>query len=101
MIEQDIIAHTKAEGVKESCGLISGGRYFPCRNISPDPRNYFEINPDDWIPSGILNQFLPDWKNDISGIWLRPLPMVRYTVCDKPTFIGEGKIDLIFCIGSF
>lgn len=49
MIEKDIIAHAKAEGVRESCGLISGDRYFPCRNIHPDPQNYFEINPDDWM----------------------------------------------------
>ncbi|WP_340608100.1 C40 family peptidase [Xenorhabdus bharatensis] len=49
MIEHHIIAHAKAEGVREACGLIAGGRYFPCRNISPDPEHYFDINPDDWI----------------------------------------------------
>ncbi|MFS3627202.1 C40 family peptidase, partial [Proteus mirabilis] len=49
MIEKDIIAHAKEEGVRESCGLISGDRYFPCRNIHPDPQNYFEVNPDDWM----------------------------------------------------
>ncbi|HEJ9485624.1 TPA: C40 family peptidase [Proteus mirabilis] len=48
-IEKEIIAHAKAEGVRESCGVVSGDRYFPCRNIHPMPAHYFEINPDDWI----------------------------------------------------
>lgn len=49
MIESNIIAHATTEGVRESCGLVSGGIYFPCTNIHPDPENYFEISSEEWL----------------------------------------------------
>lgn len=48
MIEDDILAHALACAPAECCGLVVAGEYFPCRNISADPNNYFEIDPVSW-----------------------------------------------------
>ncbi|CNI69306.1 putative phage minor tail protein [Yersinia frederiksenii] len=60
MIESEILAHAKASGARESCGLIVAGGYFPCRNIALNPTEYFDIHPDDWIAA--------EEKGDIEAI---------------------------------
>jgi len=49
VIEEQIIAHAQAEEERESCGLVSAGKYFTCRNIALQPRLHFDIHPDDWM----------------------------------------------------
>jgi proteasome lid subunit RPN8/RPN11 len=43
-----IAMHALAVYPQECCGVIAGGFYKPCRNVSPDPRNAFEIDPEDY-----------------------------------------------------
>ena len=40
--------HARAVCPHEACGLVVGGRYFPCRNIALDPTTDFAINPADY-----------------------------------------------------
>lgn len=39
-------AHASSCFPQESCGVIVAGRYRPCENTDPDPRNAFRIDPD-------------------------------------------------------
>ncbi|MGJ0639050.1 C40 family peptidase [Xenorhabdus bovienii] len=55
---QAIFEHTKAEYPKEACGVIAQKsrveKYFPCRNLAPDPSEQFHLDPlgyaaaDEW-----------------------------------------------------
>ncbi|MDZ5641663.1 C40 family peptidase [Enterobacter sp. A103] len=51
--EQHILAHAAACSPQEACGLVittpAGEQYFPCENRHPDPTQFFEILPDDWL----------------------------------------------------
>ena len=45
-----ILNHANQCGETECCGFVINNKtYVPCENISADPKNYFEISPDDWI----------------------------------------------------
>lgn len=56
MIDKNIIQaaveHANAENPKESCGLVikvdGQQQYMPCRNVSADPNNNFQIHQEDW-----------------------------------------------------
>lgn len=52
MILDDILAHAKEEYPKESCGVIiifkGRERYYPCKNIFPEPEQAFQIDPLDY-----------------------------------------------------
>lgn len=47
-----IMAHAEAEYPRECCGVIVQRsrveRYFPCRNITADPKEQFELSPEDY-----------------------------------------------------
>lgn len=47
-LEIKIKAHAVLEYPKESCGLIYGNEYHPCKNIHPNPTNAFEISFSDY-----------------------------------------------------
>ena len=46
------LEHAQAEDPRESCGLVvvvkGRERYWPCRNVNPDPTGYFEIHGEDY-----------------------------------------------------
>ena len=44
----DAVRHAEQENPRESAGLVVDGSYFPCRNIAPDPKENFVINPVDY-----------------------------------------------------
>jgi proteasome lid subunit RPN8/RPN11 len=53
MTRQPILAHAAACAPQESCGLIirtpQGEQYVPCQNTHPQPDQFFETSPDDWL----------------------------------------------------
>ena len=46
--QSDAEKHACSSGDAESCGLVVGGVYWPCRNIADDPRADFAIDPKDY-----------------------------------------------------
>lgn len=48
-VPKSAIAHALECYPEESCGVISGGLYRPCKNASPNPREYFEISKEDYL----------------------------------------------------
>lgn len=52
-LKQEILAHAEQCKPQESCGfVVFDGKqniYIPCVNVSPDPINYFEIAPEEFI----------------------------------------------------
>ena len=50
IMKTKILNHANQCGEAECCGFVINNKtYVPCENISADPKNYFEISPDDWI----------------------------------------------------
>lgn len=47
-LHEDIARHALAQYPDECCGLIVSGKYIPCRNTSPTPREAFEIAPEEY-----------------------------------------------------
>lgn len=49
-IKQEMSQHFIAEYPREACGIITTDwRYIPCRNISPNAKNSFILNPLDLL----------------------------------------------------
>ena len=52
-LKQEILAHAEQCKPQESCGFVvfdgEQNIYIPCVNVSPDPINYFEIAPEEFI----------------------------------------------------
>ena len=52
-LKQEILAHAEQCKPQESCGFVvfdgQQNIYIPCINVSPDPINYFEIVPEEFI----------------------------------------------------
>lgn len=52
-LESSVIAAAKAHAIAahphESCGLVTAAGYVPCRNVHPEPRDHFEIAPDELL----------------------------------------------------
>ena len=55
-LKQEILAHAEQCKPQESCGFVvfdgQQNSYIPCVNVSPDPINYFEIAPEEFIAAG-------------------------------------------------
>lgn len=51
-IKNEIIIHCQKEFPNEACGLLVGTKkgdvWFPCKNVSPDPTNFFTISTADY-----------------------------------------------------
>lgn len=49
-MQKQILHHAEKCGEDECCGLVIDNHiYLACLNIATDPKNNFEISPDDWI----------------------------------------------------
>jgi len=48
-LQDAIAAHALQCYPNECCGLIVGGEYIPCRNVSPAPRGSFSLSPEDYV----------------------------------------------------
>lgn len=46
MIKRAMIAHAKREYPKEACGLVAGGKYYPCENTHHTPTEHFQIDAE-------------------------------------------------------
>jgi proteasome lid subunit RPN8/RPN11 len=59
-VKADIVAHTHAMPGEEVCGLVyhteSSVHAFPCRNVSPEPHDSFEIDPSDYATAAGLGR---------------------------------------------
>lgn len=54
--KQDMAAHAREDMTIEACGVIAGGKYWPCKNAHPDPSKHFAITAKDYLqlePLGI------------------------------------------------
>lgn len=48
-LRASIARHALESYPNECCGLVVNEEYFPCRNTSADPRNAFEVAPEDYV----------------------------------------------------
>lgn len=52
-LRAELLAAAEGAYPEEACGLVvtaaSGLRYWPCRNLAPESRDRFVIDPDDWV----------------------------------------------------
>lgn len=46
MNKRAMIAHAKREYPNEACGLVAGGKYYPCVNSHDTPSEHFRIDPE-------------------------------------------------------
>lgn len=64
-----ILNHANQCGEAECCGFVINNKtYVPCENISADPKNYFEISPDDWITAeqqGVITAIVHSHPNGL------------------------------------
>lgn len=62
-----MISHAKDEYPKEACGLVVGGEYHPCENISTQGADAFQISGERWAeledigPIEAVFHSHPDW----------------------------------------
>lgn len=54
------LEHAKAQFPKEACGLVvvvrGKERYWPCQNISEDPRDHFMMDPNDYSEASLAGE---------------------------------------------
>jgi proteasome lid subunit RPN8/RPN11 len=48
-IENAAIEHARKVSPEESCGVVAGGKYHPCKNTHKDPMNHFTLSQSDWL----------------------------------------------------
>lgn len=68
-MKTQILNHADSCGEAECCGFVINNEiYIPCKNISSDPKNYFEISPDDWITAeqqGVITAIVHSHPNGL------------------------------------
>lgn len=68
-MKTQILNHADSCGEAECCGFVINNEiYTPCKNISSDPKNYFEISPDDWITAeqqGVITAIVHSHPNGL------------------------------------
>lgn len=91
--KREAVRHAEQEHPKESAGLVVDGSYFPCRNIAPDPKANFVINPVDYARAmfaGTIEAVVhshpegtPVSEHDRNACSQTKLPWYVYSVPDK------------------
>lgn len=63
----DAIKHAIDEYPNEACGLMVSGVYVPSKNIAPNPKFDFRIDPKCWISASIFGdtQYIIHSHNDL------------------------------------
>ena len=61
-LKQEILAYAEQCKPQESCGFVvfdgQQNSYIPCINVSPDPINYFEIAPEEFIDAEEIGKII-------------------------------------------
>jgi proteasome lid subunit RPN8/RPN11 len=55
-LKQEMVSHARQHENEEACGIIAGGKYWPCRNVHSSPSKHFAISAEDYAriePFGI------------------------------------------------
>jgi proteasome lid subunit RPN8/RPN11 len=55
-LKQEMVAHARQHENQEVCGIIAGGKYWPCENLHSSPSEHFAISAEDYTriePFGI------------------------------------------------
>ncbi|EPK3834051.1 NlpC/P60 family protein [Providencia stuartii] len=80
-----IFEHVKAEYPKEACGVICqksrAKKYFPCRNLSDNPTEHFELSPEDYA---------------LAEDWGEPIAIV-HSHCGDGVTTQPSEIDKLQC----
>lgn len=71
----DALEHAKSLFPKEACGLVvivrGKERYWPCQNISSDPRDHFIMDPNDYAAAELAGEITAIVH---SHVYLPPIP---------------------------
>lgn len=89
-IKQAIIAHAIADYPRESCGVIVGKEYIPCKNIAADDAQ-FEISPVDLVGASKEGEILAYVHSHPDGNCLPSMPdRVQMNLHGKPWIITNA-----------
>ena len=77
-LKQEILAHAEQCKPQESCGFVvfdgQQNSYIPCVNVSPDPINYFEIAPEEFIAAGGIGHIVALVRSHPDSAKVKGLP---------------------------
>ncbi|MGO2345360.1 MAG: C40 family peptidase [Providencia sp.] len=80
-----IFQHVKSEYPNEACGVICQKsrvkQYFPCRNLSSNPTDHFELSPEDYA-------LAEDWGNPIA---------IVHSHCGDGVTTQPSELDKLQC----
>ncbi|MDD9340888.1 MAG: C40 family peptidase [Providencia heimbachae] len=80
-----IFQHVKSEYPQEACGVICQKsrvkQYFPCRNLSSNPTDHFELSPEDYA-------LAEDWGNPIA---------IVHSHCGDGVTTQPSELDKLQC----
>ena len=89
-IKKAIIAHALADYPRESCGVIIGKEYIPCKNIAADDAQ-FEICPIDLVGASKKGEILAYVHSHPDGSTSPSMPdRVQMNLHGKPWIITNG-----------
>lgn len=84
-LERLIFEHVKLEYPNEACGVICQKsrvkKYFPCKNLSPNPTEHFELPPEDYADA-------EDWGNVIA---------IVHSHCGDGATTQPSELDRLQC----
>lgn len=82
-----IMAHAAAEYPRECCGVVAQKsrveRYFPCRNLAPEPKEQFNLSPEDY-------SLAEDWGTITAIVHSHPDATTRPSPLDEAQCDAHG-----------